>query len=673
MIKYPQTKKEDIEEEHFGVKIKDPYRWLEDDNSAETISWVKKQQQLTESILDEYPARHKTLERLKELNDYEKITAPVKRGNWYYFGKNDGLQNQYVIFRKKSLDAEPELFFDPNTLSKDGTTTAAIVGFSKNYRYAAFHISQAGADDGEFWIMDVESKSFLDDKLYNMRMTGAAWYKDGFFYSRYDNEQDYNEQDRNQKVYYHKLGDSQENDKLIYEDPEHPLRYNQAQVADDQRYLFIVVSEGTSGSNVLYKSLDHDTGFKTLVSGFEYEYEIIDDYEKDHFFVYTNQNAANYRLMRVNLSISGDNWQEVIPERDYLLKSVSIAGSKIIAIFVKDVFSKIEVRDLQGNFLHEIEMPYQGTAYFICAEKEYTEGVFAFFSYVRPNQRFHYDILSSKLTFLNEDPVKADYKDLISEQIFFESKDGCKVPMTLIYKNHLKKTGDNPVHLYGYGGYNISLSPMFDVNSMVLLEKGGIMVVVNLRGGGEYGESWHKQGMLLDKQNVFDDFICAAEYLIRENYTNPGKIAISGASNGGLLVAACMLQRPDLFKAALPMMGVLDMLRFHKFTCGWGWMVEYGNPEEETDFNNLLKYSPLHNVREGVKYPATMVVTADHDDRVIPGHSLKFAATLQEKADQELPLLLYTQFASSHASSSLTKHLEMAADVYSFMFKYLEM
>ncbi len=674
MIHYPATKKENIEEEHFGVIVKDSYRWLEDDSSLATGKWVKEQQALTESVLDEYPERYNILTRLKELNNYEKISSPVKRGAWYYFSKNDGLQNQYVIYRKRSLDADPELFFDPNTLSEDGTTTAENVGYSKDYKYVAYLISKAGADAGEFWIMDVETKSFIEDKLLNMRMTSAAWYKDGFFYSRYDNEQDYTKQDHNQKVYYHKLGDIQENDKLIYEDSANPLRYNIARVSDDQRYLFIYVFEGTSGVNIYYKSPEEDSEFKTLVvSGFKNEYEILDDYEEGCFYLFTNQNAKNYRLVKVNLRKSVDNWEDIIPERDYLLDGVTIAGGKIIAIFIKDVTSKIEILDLQGNFLYEIEMPYQGTAYFLSGKKEDQEGVFAFSSYIRPDQRFHYDIQSNKKTFLGTDPVKAEYEDLISEQVFFESKDGCNVPMTLIYKKGINRNRNNPVSLYGYGGYNISLTPWFNVNSMLFLERGGINVIVNLRGGGEYGERWHEQGMLFNKQNVFDDFIYAAEYLIREGYTNPGKIAISGGSNGGLLVAACMLQRPDLFKVAIPMMGVLDMLRFHKFTCGWGWMVEYGNPEEEEHFFNLLKYSPLHNVRKGVQYPATMVVTADHDDRVIPGHSFKFVAALQDQSEQDLPLLLYTQIASSHGSSSMNKGLEKTADVYSFMFKYLGM
>jgi prolyl oligopeptidase len=672
MIRYPETKKEQIEDAFFGVKVKDPYRWLEDDHSPETMEWVKKQQELTESVLNEYPERRDFLQRLKELNDYQKESTPVKLGEWYYFLKNDGLQNQWVIYRKRTLASEAELFFDPNTLSEDGTTGAYRAGNSRDYKYFVYMINEAGADAGEFWLLDSEKKEFLKEKLVKMKFTGASWYREGFFYSRFDNEEDF-KQTRNQKVYYHKLGDRQEDDKLIYEDKENPQRFLGAYVSDDEKYLFIYVSEGTSGEAVIFKPLDDENaGFQTLFEGYEYDCRIYDGYEEDTFYIFTNKNAQNYRLLKVNLKSPGEeNWEEIIPERDYLLEDAEIAGKRIIALFVKDVQSKIEILDPEGIFQKEIELPYQGSAYFVSGKKEDKEGFFVFTSFVRPNEVYHYDIPADKLTFYRRDAVKGDFEDIVSEQVFYESKDGCRVPMTLIHKKGIKKDGNNPVILYGYGGFNVSLMPGFSPNRQLFLEKGGIYVIANLRGGGEYGEKWHKDGMLLKKQNVFDDFIAAAEYLIENKYTNPEKIAINGGSNGGLLVGACMLQRPDLFKVAVPSMGVLDMLRFHKFTCGWGWMVEYGNPEEEEHFHNLLKYSPLHNVKEGVKYPATMVVTADHDDRVVPGHSFKFAAALQEKGDQELPLLLYTQIQSAHGASSMTKGLEMSADVMAFVCKYL--
>lgn len=673
MIKYPQTRQEQIVDDFFGVKVADPYRWLEDDNSEETIQWVKEQQALTEKVLNEYPDRGRLLERLKELNDFPKQGPYMKRGDWYYFAKNDGLQNQWVIYRKPTLDGEEELFLDPNLLSEDGTTSVDRVGKSKDNRYFVYQISTAGSDAGEFWILDTNTKEWLDDKLFNMRHSGASWYKNGYFYSRYDSEENYQEQNKNQKVYYHKIGDKQEADTLVYEDPEHPLRYIGAWVSDDERYLFIQLSEGTSGESIIYKSLeDEKAEFKCLFEGFEFNCSAFDAFEPDMVYLHTNKGAKNYRLLKADLK-SPDSHIEIIPERDYLLESVSILGHKIITIYTKDVKSQIEVYDLEGKFLYCIDMPYQGTAYFLHAEKEDTEGFFYFSSYVRPPEQYHYDVDKNVLRFHYHDPIKAELQYLISEQLFFPSKDGSKIPMTIIYNKGMKKNGNNPVYLYAYGGFNVPLMPWFDVNNLLFLERGGISVVVNLRGGSEYGENWHEAGMLLNKQNVFDDFISSAEYLIREGYTNPEKIAIIGASNGGLLVGACMLQRPDLFKVAIPRVGVLDMLRYHKFTAGWGWMVEYGNPDEEEHFHNLYKYSPLHNVQKDVQYPATMIVTADHDDRVIPGHSFKFAAALQEKAKQELPLILYTQIQSSHGGSSMTKGLELNADVFCFICKYLGM
>lgn len=674
-MKYPITPKGTVTDDYFGTPVPDPYRWLEDDNSPATLAWVKKQQVLTEGILNQYPARKAMLARLKELNDYPKQSCPIKRGDWYYYAKNDGLQNQWVSYRKRSPEAEEELFFDPNTLSPDGTTVAYQVGISKDFKYFCYRVSQAGADAGEFWVMDVQSKTFLEDKLLNMRHSGASWYKDGYFYSRYADEQDYQQQDHNQRVYYHKLGDKQEQDRLIFEDPEHPLRFHHPYVSDDQSTLFIMISQGTSGNKIIYRPIEAaQASFQVLFEGFDFDAYPLDAYEAGYVYLFTNKNAKNFRLVKVSLTDPEEaNWVDIIPERDYLLENVTVIGGKLIAIFSKDVQSRIEVLDTDGKFLYPIQMPYQGTAAFMSGRKEDKEGYFYFSSFIRPDESYHYDVQKNQLSFYHRDPIKAEVENLVSEQLFFSSKDGTKVPMTIFYQKGIEKTGKNPVFLYGYGGFGIALRPGFSCNRMALLEKGFIYAVVNLRGGMEYGETWHEQGMLLNKQNVFDDFIASAEHLIAEGYTCPDKIAIHGGSNGGLLVGACLTQRPDLFKAAIPSMGVLDMLRYHKFTCGWGWMVEYGNPEEEQHFRNLLSYSPLHNVRAGVKYPATMIATADHDDRVIPGHSFKFAATLQEYADQELPVLLYTQFESSHGASNMTKSLEMSADIYSFACLYLEL
>lgn len=672
-MKYPHTRKDNIVEDHFGVKISDPYRWLEDDNSPETIEWIKEQQRLTEQVLNENPDRAGFLARLQELCDYPKQSCPIRRGDWFYYAKNDGLQNQWVTYRRKGLQGEEELFFDPNTLSEDGTTTAHIAGNSKDFRYFTYKVSKSGSDACDLWTMDTETKTWLEDKLTDLRHSGAAWYKDGFFYSRYDGRQDYQQQNKNQKIYYHQLGQPMESDKLIYEDPEHPLRYNHPYIIEGCRMLFIVSSQGSSGNSILYRPLEDESAeFQCLFEGFDYKGYPLDSFDDGYVYFSTNKHAKNFRLMKVDLAHPEEqNWVEIIPERDYPLEDITPADGKLIAIYIKDVQSKIEVMDKDGKFLYGIELPYQGNAYFALAKKDYKEGFFGFTSYTRPDEIFHYNIAENRLSFYHRDPVKADVQNLVSEQVFYKSKDGTAIPMTLLYKKGIRKDGNLPVLLNGYGGFLIARMPYFSTSNIALLEKGFVMAIANLRGGGEYGEKWHEAGKLLNKQNVFDDFISAAEYLIKEGYTNPGKLAIMGGSNGGLLVGACINQRPDLFRTAVCMMGVLDMLRFHKFTCGWGWMVEYGNPEEEIHFNNILKYSPLHNIKEGVRYPATLITTADHDDRVVPAHSFKFAAAMQEKVNQDNPVLLYTEFQSSHGPSNLNKGLKLFADSYAFICKYL--
>lgn len=672
-MQYPETRKELIKEQFFGTEINDPYRWLEDDHSEETQAWVKEQQAHTEQILNEYPLRSNILNEIIELNDYPKMTCPIKRGDWYYFSKNSGTQNQWVIYRKKELNSEEELFFDPNTLSEDGTTQASRVGMSEDRKLFFYRISKAGADDADIWIFDTKKKCFIEEKLLNARHTGVDCYKNGFIYSKYDELADNLKANKNQKVYYHQFGDAFENDQLIYEDLDHPLRYHAGWVSDDKRYMFIYVSEGTSQNKILFKSLeDEHSEFKAIFDTFDYNFHIFDANDPDEFYLHTNMNAENYQLIKVNLKNSEITYKVIIPEREYMLDCVLLTNHKLIVSYLKDVSSKIEVMDEAGNYLYDIEMPYQGTANFFNDKKEDNETWFMFTSYTRPSDYYHYDVEKNQLTFYYRNPIKADIENYTSEQIFYHSKDGTKVPMTLIYKKGLQKKGNNPAYLYAYGGFNHAIMPYFSEIRIPFLDRGGIYAIANIRGGNEYGEQWHSQGCLLNKQNVFDDFISAAEYLISEQYTCPNKLAIAGGSNGGLLVGAVMTQRPDLFRVALPMMGVLDMLRYHKFTCGWGWMVEYGNPDEEIHFKNLLSYSPIHNVREDVKYPATMVVTADHDDRVIPGHSFKFAATLQEKGSKENPLLLYTQIQSGHGASNLRKYFELNADCWSFVLKYLE-
>ena len=665
---YPITPKEDVTEDHFGIRIEDPYRKLENDRSEVTAAWLKEQQTVTDDFLSRYPHRKAMLERLKELIDYPKQSVPYKMGDWYYYSRNDGLQNQWVLYRKASLGGVEEVFLDPNTLSEDGTTRASWCGYSKDYRYFSFMVSPSGADAGEIWTMDSRTKAFLPDKITNVRHSGASWWKDGFFYSRYDNKQDYHSQDANMKIYYHTLGEDTAQDRLIYQDPDDPLRFHHIWVSDDEKTMFLHSSEGTRGTRILYRAVDGDTEWKTLFEGFEYDAYLFDSYDEGFVYLFTNKNAPNFRLLKVDLANpQEEHWQEIIPERDYLLESAQLAGGKLLAIFTKDVSSQIEVFDTAGNYLYPIPMPYQGAAYLHVLKKEEDEAYFGFDSFIHPHEYYHYDIKDNKLTFFHCDPIKADVSKIVSKQVFYPSLDGTMIPLTLIYREGMVRNGLNPCLLYGYGGFSISLMPSFSDTRVALLEKGFIYAIANLRGGGEYGEAWHEAGMKLQKQNVFNDFMAAAQYLIQEGYTSSQKLAINGGSNGGLLVGACLTQRPDLFKVAVPQMGVLDMLRYHKFTCGWGWMGEYGNPDEEEHFKNLLAYSPLHNIKAGQKYPATMITTADHDDRVIPGHSFKFAATLQEKADPGNPVLLYTQGQSSHGPSSTTKSLELTADVYSFI------
>jgi len=667
-MQYPTTRKDGTAEEFFGIKVPDPYRWLENDHDPEVIAWTQAQQALTEAELSKYPQREAILERVRELANYPRRTAPIKRGEWYYYHRNDGLQNQWVCYRKKQDGAE-ELFFDPNALSPDGTTTASMVGVSKDDRYFTYMVSPAGADAGELWTMDTQTGTFLPDKLQDMRHTAAAWHRDGYYYSRYLPKADERDGDPGQNVWYHRLGTSAVEDVLVYEDMDNPRRFRNCWVSDDEKYIFIHESEASPGNRILYRPADDPAApFQVLFDGFEHEYYVTDSFEEDYFYLFTNKDAPNRRLMKFHIAHpEEEHWQEVIPQRDYPLDTAQPVGGRLLAIFTKDVCSRVELLDTDGNFLREIEMPYQGTAGISFGRKEDREAYFYFDSYVRPYEIYRYDIPADSVTHYHTDPVKADLSAIVSRQVFYPSKDGTLIPMTLIHREDVPRDGNAPVLLFGYGGFDSSQMPYFSASRVALLEKGFIYAVANLRGGGEYGKRWYDAGKLLNKQNVFDDFIAAAEYLIREGYTNPRRLAINGGSNGGLLVGACLVQRPDLFRAAVPAMGVLDMLRFHKFTCGWNWMADYGNPDEEEHFRNLLSYSPLHNVKDGIRYPATLVLTADHDDRVVPGHSFKFAATLQEKAHPDSLALLYVQTSSAHGPSSLAKSLEYTADTYSFI------
>ncbi len=676
MMDYPETKKVEVIDEYFGTKIEDPYRWLENDTTKETAEWVKAQNAVTQNYLSQIPFKDDIKKRLTEIWNYEKISAPFRKGDYYFYYKNDGLQNQAVLYFKKGLDGKDEVFLDPNKLSEDGTVALSGIYFSHDNKYAAYIISKSGSDWNEIFVKEIASGKLLDDHIEWVKFSGAAWQGDGFYYSRYDEPKGVSglsNQNQYQKVYFHTLGSDQEKDVLVYEDKAHPLRYFGADVSDDERYLYIYASEGTSGSEILIKDLkDKNSKFEVLLKGFEYNYSIIDKVGEE-VLVMMDKQAANYKVVSIHPKKKEEkNWKTIIPESKELLEGVTSAGGQLFASYLKDASSKIVQYSYEGVKVKDIELPGIGTVSLGKAEKTDAATFYTFSNFTTPGTVYKLDINSGKSELYNKPNFKISSDDFETKQVWYTSKDGTKVPMFIVHKKGIKMDGNNPTMLYGYGGFNISLTPSFSVSNMYFLDQGGVYALANLRGGGEYGEEWHKAGMLEKKQNVFDDFISAAEYLIAEKYTSSSKLAISGRSNGGLLVGACMTQRPDLYKVALPGVGVLDMLRYHKFTIGWGWAVEYGSSEKKDQFDYLIKYSPLHNVKDSVSYPATMITTADHDDRVVPAHSFKFAATLQAKHKGENPILIRIDEKAGHGAGKPTsKLIDEAADVWSFVMYHL--
>lgn len=670
-IAYPETRKGDVADDYFGTNVPDPYRWLEDDNAPEVEEWVERQNEVTFAYLENIPYRDRIRQRLTELYDYPKYSSPFRAGEYYFFYKNEGLQNQSVIYIQKGLEGEPEVFIDPNQLSPDGTVRINLVGLSEDDKYVTYARSEAGSDWQELRVMEIETKEELDDRIRWVKFSGASWYGDGFFYSGFDKPEQGEElsaQSKYQKVFYHKLGDPQEKDAVVYEDKEHPLRYVSAGTTEDKKYLVLTLSEGTSGNELYYRrTADTGQSFQPLITGFDYDSTVIDSVD-DEFLVYTNLDADNYRVVKIDPAApEKENWKTVIPEKTEVLSSANTAGGYLFCRYLKDAHTQVFQHDLAGNPVREIKLPALGTAGGFAGKKEDKILFYVFTSFTYPPTIYKYEVDGGKSEVFRETEVEFIPDDYVTEQVFYTSKDGTKVPMFLVYKKGLEKDGRNPTLLYGYGGFNISLQPGFSALRIFLLENGFIFAQANLRGGGEYGEEWHKAGMLLNKQNVFDDFIAAAEYLIREKYTSSDKLAVSGASNGGLLVGAAMTQRPDLFRVALPAVGVMDMLRYHKFTVGWGWAVEYGSSDDEENFKNLHSYSPLHNIGEGVSYPATLLTTADHDDRVVPAHSFKFIAALQEKHAGPNPVLIRIETRSGHGSSSTSKMIDELTDEYAFL------
>jgi prolyl oligopeptidase len=680
-IKYPETKKVDQTDDYFGTKVADPYRWLEDDNSAATKEWVEEENKVTHSYLSSIPFRDKVKSKLEQMWNYPKYSSPFKEGAWYYFYKNDGLQNQSILYRQQGLTGAPEVFIDPNTMSKDGTAAIGTPAFSKNKKFAVYLEAQAGSDWQTAHVMNVTNKKLLSDEVNYIKFSGTSWKgDDGFYYSRYpvpDEQNKLTTQNRFHKVYYHKLGTQQSNDLLIYEDKEHPLRTVGAGLSEDEHFLILSKTEGTSGGELWVKDMKNtlaNNGFKLIIKGFDTEANFIDN-DGDDLLVKTNADAPNYKVVLIDpKNPAKENWKTIIPERKELLESVGTAGRKLFLTYLQDASSRVYQTNYKGNLERQINLPGIGSAAGFNGYFDDKELFYSYTSFDYPPAIFRYNIATGQTDLFRKSEVKINADNYQTLQSFFTSKDGTKVPMFITYKKGLQRNGNNPVMLYGYGGFNIPMTPGFSISNAFFLEQGGVSVIVNLRGGNEYGEAWHKAGMLQNKQNVFDDFIGAAQFLIDKKYTNPAKLAIRGGSNGGLLIGAVMTQRPDLFKVAVPQVGVMDMLRYHKFTIGWAWATEYGRSDKKEDFENLYKYSPLQNLKSGVKYPATLITTADHDDRVVPAHSFKFAATLQADNDGTNPTIIRIETKAGHGAGKPTsKQIEEAADIWSFVMYNLGM
>ncbi|MBN2521049.1 MAG: S9 family peptidase [Bacteroidales bacterium] len=671
-IKYPNTLKVNQVDEYFGVEVKDPYRWLEDENSQETKDWINLQNELTFNYLSKIDYRDKIKDRLTEILNYERITAPEFKGGYYFFQKNDGLQNHSVLYYFKNLTDEPKQIIDPNTFSEDGSIALVDFNVSSNGKYLAYSISKSGSDWNEIFVLDINSGKLLEDHLEWVKFSGIAWYKNGFFYSRYDKPAEGNEftsVNFNHKVFYHKIGTDQILDELIFEDARYPNRNFYAYITSDEKYLIISESETTSGNSIYIKNMQTDEDFTKLTTSFDYEYTVIDHID-DNLYVLTNYKAPKYKLIRINVnSLEIGNWRDIIPEKSEVLEFVELVGNKIVAGYIKDAYSKLELYNLKGIYVDEIELLGIGTINEFHGKLKNNTGFYSFTSFITPSVIYQFNSETNSISKYFSPELEFDPEQYTTKQIFYRSKDGTKIPMFITYKKGIKLDGNNPTLLYGYGGFNISILPSFRISNVIWLENGGIYASANIRGGGEYGENWHLAGTIFNKQNVFDDFIYAAEYLIKEGYTSNEYIAIQGGSNGGLLVGAVVNQWPDLFKVALPAVGVMDMLRYHKFTIGWSWVSDYGSSEDSIQFINLYKYSPLHNISKNNNYPAILVTTADHDDRVVPAHSFKYIATIQEKSKSKNPALIRIQTKAGHGRGKpVSVAIEELSDIIAFTF-----
>jgi len=675
-ILYPETHTDkSVSDNYFGTEVADPYRWLEDDNSDETSQWVEAQNKITFTYLENIPQRNTIKERLTEIWDYEKVSAPFKRGEKYYFYKNEGLQNQSVLYSSDELRGEEKVILDPNTFSEDGTVALSGTYFNHGGNLLGYAKSIGGSDWKEFYIKDLSTGEDRKDHLQWIKFSGMAWAGDGFYYSRYPKPEEGGELDasnENAKVYYHQLGTEQKIDNLIFSDPDNPKISNYVGTSEDEQFVYLYRTKGTSGTALyITKAKIGDHQFTTIMEDYDYDHGIVGNIG-DMIYLKTNYKAQNWRLVKFSYDKPNpENWKDVISESEYPLNSVSITGGKLLVKYSKDVSSHLYVYSLDGELEKEVTLPTIGTASGFSGKQNDSEVFYNFTSFAYPPTIFRYDIEADTSALYRQSKVEVDFSLYETKQVFYPSKDGTKIPMFITHKKGLKYNGVAPTLLYAYGGFNISINPYFSVSRMILLESGGIYASANLRGGSEYGESWHEGGMKLLKQNVFDDFISAADYLVEEKYTSRDRLAIKGGSNGGLLIGAVLNQRPDLCAVGLPAVGVMDMLRFTKFTIGWAWAVEYGDPEESIDiFNYIYNYSPLHTIIENGNYPAVMVTTADHDDRVVPAHSFKYTANLQAKnLDNPNPLLIRIETDAGHGAGMPTsKRIQAATDIWAFMF-----
>ncbi len=673
-ISYPQTRKDSTAENLFGYEVADPYRWLEGTGN-DIKAWVDAQNQVTNKFLEGIPFRNAIKARLDSVWNYPKFGAPFKRGDHYFYYYNEATWNQNVLMITSDLEKDGNIFLDPNKFSEEGTTSLSEFSVSRNGKWAVYGTSEGGSDWNEYKVVEIPSSKETGDHLKWIKFSTAAWKDDGFFYGRFPEPTEGNElssANEFKQIFYHKLGTQQSDDKLIFEDKARPKISIYAGTSEDERFLLLYLSEGATRDNALYvKDLTvENSRIVKVIDHFRFNYDVVDNIG-GKLLVITNDGAPRKRVVLIDVANSSrDQWQEVIPEKKEVLESVRLAGSKLIAEYLKDASSRLHAYNLTDySYTGEIKLPDIGTVAEFASKKDQKEAFFSFTSFIYPTTVFRYNPDDNSTSEFRKSQVDFNTDDYETKQVFFESKDNTRIPMFIVHRKGIEMNGNNPAMLYGYGGFNINVLPSFRTSNIPLLENGGIYVSVTLRGGGEYGEEWHKEGMLLKKQNVFDDFIAAAEWLIENKYTSPGKLAIHGGSNGGLLVGAAMCQRPDLFKVAMPAVGVMDMLRYHKFTIGHAWAIEYGSPDEELHFKNLYEFSPIHNLKNFVNYPATLVLTADHDDRVVPAHSFKFISTLQDKHQGPNPVLIRIETMAGHGAGKPTDMvISEAADKWAFMF-----